>query len=115
MTKTELTNKEYERLKNLFLNCEDNKKELIDGLIKKAAFLKVELDELENDIRVGGVVQVSTKGNVRFNFSYKAYIQALSLYSSIIKNLNSILGDTSSALDDEFDEFIKNVEVRKCE
>lgn len=112
MSKSELISNEYKRLKNLFLNCEESKQVLIDELIRKAAFLKVELDDLEDDVHKGGVVQVSSKGNVRVNFAYKAYLQALSLYSSIIKNLNAILGDNSNVLDDEFDEFIKKVEEK---
>lgn len=112
MDKKSLVACEYERLKKLFLNSENSKTELVDELLKKAAFLKVELEGLENDIRKSGIVQVSNKGNTRINFSYKAYLQSVSIYSGIIKTLNSILGSSVDEGEDEFDDFIKNMEVR---
>ena len=112
MDKKSLVASEYERLKRLFLNSENSKTELVDELLKKAAFLKVELEGLENDIRKSGIVQVSNKGNTRISFSYKAYLQSVSIYSGIIKTLNSILGSSVDEGEDEFDDFIKNMEVR---
>lgn len=112
MDKKSLVAGEYERLKKLFLNSENSKTELVDELLKKAAFLKVELEGLEGDIRKSGIVQVSNKGNSRISFSYKAYLQSVSIYSGIIKTLNSILGSNIDEGDDEFDEFIRDMEVR---
>ena len=43
-------NEEYKRLKNLFTNVDESKTELVDELLKKASFLKVELDGLELQI-----------------------------------------------------------------
>ena len=112
MDKKSLVASEYERLKRLFLNSENSKTELVEELLKKAAFLKVELEGLEGDIRKSGIVQVSNKGNTRISFSYKAYLQSVSIYSGIIKTLNSILGSNIDEGDDEFDEFIRDMEVR---
>ena len=38
---------EYERLKSLFTNVDESKTELVDELLKKASFLKCELEKLE--------------------------------------------------------------------
>ena len=84
--------KEYKRLKSLFINVDEYKIKLVDELLKKAAFLKVELDNLELSIASTYVVQTSSKGNQRVNLSYRTYLQSLSTYQSIIKTLNSILG-----------------------
>jgi hypothetical protein len=112
MDKKELAIKEYERLKSLFANADEAKVNLVDELLKKAAFLKIELDSLENGIRRNGVMQLSNKGNARITLSYKAYLQSISIYSNIIKTLNTILGGTEDDGDDSFDEFLKKVEER---
>ena len=57
--------KEYQRLKDLFVDVEESKKNLVDELLKKAAFLKVELDDLELNIKKYGAIQRSNKGNSR--------------------------------------------------
>ena len=98
---------EYERLRGLFLNIDETKIELVDELLKKAAYLKVELDSLQADIDRNGVIQVSNKGNTRVNLAFKTYLQTVSIYQSIIKTLNSIFGSNVDDGDDEFDEFIK--------
>lgn len=107
MDKKESASIEYERLKGLFLSCDEYKLELVDELLRKAAFLKVELDALESSIRKSGSTQISNKGNMRITLSYKAYLQSISVYSSIIKTLNTILGGVNDVEDDEFDEFVK--------
>ncbi len=56
MDKKELAKKEYERLKTLFTNADETKVDLVDELLKKAAFLKVELDMLEWSIRKCGSI-----------------------------------------------------------
>jgi hypothetical protein len=101
--------KEYKRLKSLFINVDEYKIKLVDELLKKAAFLKVELDNLELSIASTYVVQTSSKGNQRVNLSYRTYLQSLSTYQSIIKTLNSILGRDIDDGDDYFDDFLKEV------
>lgn len=101
--------KEYARLKALFINVDEAKTKLVDELLKKASFLKVELDKLEDTISKTYVVQTSNKGNQRLNIAYKTYLASLSTYQSIIKTLNSILGKDSDSGDDDFDEFIRQV------
>ena len=100
---------EYQRLKKLFEGADEGKSELVDELLKKASFLKVELDKLEDDIAKTYVVQTSSKGNQRMNLNYKAYLQSLGTYQSIIKTLNSILGTQVDEGEDEFDKFMKDL------
>ncbi|MFA7689279.1 MAG: hypothetical protein WCX96_04255 [Bacilli bacterium] len=102
-------NKEYKRLSTLFKSIDASKAKLVDELLKKAAFLKVELDKLESIISLSYVVQTSNKGNQRVNLAYKTYLQSLSTYQSIIKTLNTILGRDIDDGDDYFDEFLKEV------
>ena len=50
---------EYERLKALFSSVEENKSELVDNLIHEAAFMSVELDNLKEQIKNYGAIQIS--------------------------------------------------------
>lgn len=100
---------EYKRLKSLFVNVDESKAELSEELIKKAAFLKVELDELENKIKKYGAVQTSNKGNTRESIYYKTYLQTINVYQGIIRALNTIIGKNIIDEDDDFDNFIGNL------
>ena len=121
--------KEYERLKGLFLGGNEDKLPLVDELLKKVAFLTVELRGLEKTIKKQGTVQVSNKGTTRrglektikkqgtvqvsnkgttrTNPNLKSYLSMLSVYQGIIKTLNSILDTDITGEDDAFDEFMK--------
>lgn len=100
-------NQEYERLKKLFANVDESKAELVDGLLKKASFLIVELDKLQKDVQTYGAVERSNKGNVRESIYYKTFLSTLSVYQGIIKTLNTIMGKNVIDEDDEFDDFVK--------
>ena len=102
-------NKEYERLKALFTNVDESKAELVDELLKKASFLKCELENLESLVRKYGSIQKSNKGNVRESIYYKTYLSSLNVYQGIIKTLNTIMGKNIVDEDDEFDEFLKQL------
>ena len=96
--------KEYERLKGLFLSGNEDKLPLVDELLKKVAFLTVELRGLEKTIKKQGTVQVSNKGTTRTNPNLKSYLSMLSVYQG---TLNSILDTDVTEEDDAFDEFMK--------
>lgn len=100
---------EYIRLKKLFENVDESKAELVDELLKKASFLKVELDTLEKQIQRRGSIETSNKGNTRVSIYYKTYLQTLNVYQGIIKTLNSIIGKNILDEDDEFDAFMSGV------
>lgn len=53
---------EYKRLKSLFSLVDESKTELVDKLIYQAAFMIVELDKLQDQIRKYGAIKVSSKG-----------------------------------------------------
>ena len=100
---------EYQRLKKLFVNVDESKAELVDELLKKASFLKFNLDSLERYIHKNGAIEKSNKGNVRESIHYKTYLQTVNVYQSIIKTLNTIMGKNVIDPDDEFDEFMSNL------
>lgn len=107
MTKT--VQDEYIRLKSLFVNVDESKAKLVDELLKKASFLKWNLDALEKNIIKNGSIERSNKGNVRESIYYKTYLQSVNVYQSIIKTLNTIMGKNVIDEDDEFDDFISKL------
>ncbi len=107
MSITNDTYTEYKRLKSLFSLVDDSKKELVDNMIHQAAFMKVELDKLQGQIRKYGAVQISTKGSQRQTEAAKYYTKLVNSYGTVIKTLNTILGTQVDDGDDVFDEFLK--------
>jgi len=97
---------EYERLKSFFSLVDESKTELVDNLIYQAAFMKVELDKLQEQIRKHGAIQVSSKGTQRQTEAAKYNTKLVNSYGTVIKTLNTILGTQVDDEDDEFDKFI---------
>ena len=87
---------------------EESKTQLVNELLLKAAFLKVQLDGLELQIKKYGAVQMKN-GEFRESVSYKTFLSSLAVYQTIIKTLNSIMGKNTIDEDDEFDEFMKKL------
>lgn len=112
MTNTQIIQNEYERLRSLFSSADEVKTNLIDNLIQQAAFMKVELTLLQEQIRKYGSVQVSTKGMQRQTESAKYYTKLINSYGTVIKTLNSILGKNVQEGDDAFDEFLKRASTQ---
>ncbi|PKK97336.1 MAG: hypothetical protein CVV58_01745 [Tenericutes bacterium HGW-Tenericutes-3] len=97
---------EYKRLKSLFSSVDETKTELVDNLIQQAAFMKVELGILQDQIQKHGAVQVSNRGAQRQTEAAKYYTKLVNSYGTVIKTLNSIIGKNIIDEDDEFDKFI---------
>jgi len=106
---TKKIKKEYERLHALFKDVDETKTKLVDELLHKAAFLKVQLDDLQEEVIKHGAVEYSSKGNSRQTPCYKTYLASLGVYQTVIKTLNSIIGKNAIDEDDEFDEFMKQI------
>jgi predicted methyltransferase len=102
---------EYNRLLHLFKDVDENKTKLVDELLMKAAFLKVQLDELEVSLKKQGAIQISNKGNARESINYKTYLKTLTVYQGIIKTLSIVMGRNTIDDDDEFDEFLRTANL----
>lgn len=106
MSKLEKTNFEIERLRSLFSSVDETKTKLVDNLIEQAAFMKIELGILQDQIRKHGAIQISNKGAQRQTEAAKYYTKLVNSYGTVIKTLNSIMGKNIIDEDDEFDKFI---------
>lgn len=87
---------EYERLNELYIDIPANKRSLVDGLIHQAARLRVQLDDLWEDIKLKGTVEEFQQKNdgVTFNRERpesKIFIQSDKNYLAIIKKLDEML------------------------
>jgi regulator of replication initiation timing len=107
MSKSKDLQLELERLRSLFSSVDENKTKLVDNLIEQAAFMKVELGILQEQIRKYGSVQVSSKGAQRQTEAAKYYTKLINSYGTVIKTLNSIMGKNVIDGDDAFDDFLK--------
>lgn len=110
MSKLENVKLEYERLRSLFSSVDPTKAELVDNLINEAAFMRVQLENLQLQIRKYGAVQISSKGTQRQTEAAKFYTKLVNSYGTVIKTLNSIMGKNIVDDDDEFDNFMKRLE-----
>lgn len=106
MSKLKNVEVEYNRLRELFTSVDPAKTELVDNLINEAAFMRVQLENLQNQIKKYGAVQISKKGAQRQTESAKYYTKLVNTYGTVIKTLNSIMGKNIIDDDDEFDKFI---------
>ena len=90
-TKEERIEKEKRRLKGIFKELEDGKKKLVTPLIEKAAFMSIELDELEAFLEDNGWTSEYQNGANQFGTKRSpeadTYIALSKNYAAIIKQL----------------------------
>ncbi len=110
MSKIENVQIEYERLRSLFSLVDPTKAELVDNLLNEAAFMRVQLENLQQQIRKYGAIQISSKGTQRQTEAAKYYTKLVNSYGNVIKTLNTIMGKNMIDDNDEFDEFMKRLE-----
>jgi regulator of replication initiation timing len=84
MKKNKVIDNEIERLRSLFSSLDETKTQLVDNLIEQAAFMKVELGILQEQIRKHVAVQVSSKGAQRQTEAAKYYTKLVNSVS--VKN-----------------------------
>ena len=106
MTENEI----YEELIKLYDQIPENKKKLVEGLIREAARLKVSLDELWEDIQKNGNTITDEKGFEKERPTSAIFTSRDKSYRACIKHLDSLLPAGASksnpfaALDDDEDD-----------
>ena len=105
---------EKRRLTKLYKNMEKNKKAIAAGLIERAAFMRIECEDLELYLSENGwTEQFQQSPNCppydRARPQGQAYQTLNKNYQSIIKQLDSMLPATKEAApkDDGFDSFVQ--------
>ena len=103
--------KEEKRLSGNFSKLEKKKKGVTKGLIKRAAFMRISLHDLEEDLNKNGFTEYFSQGDqepyLRERPAAKIYNSLNAGYQKIIKQLTDLLPkeDAKPKGGDEFDDF----------
>lgn len=110
MDKSEKIQKEVEKLKEIFKDCDQSSLKLIDGLIFETAFLTVELSEMRKILNDTGMIKIHPADFTKQKPLPIAneYRRTLNIYSLNIKVLNSILRNVDGIEDDAFSVWMKD-------
>jgi len=112
LTVDERIKKEVLRLKRIYKNIDKDNKAIIDGLIQRAAYMRITLEDWELDIMENGCTEMFTQS---LNTPpYERERPVARLYNTMNKNYQSIIKQLSDLVpkpepkqeDDGFDEFV---------
>jgi len=111
MDTTEEVKQEYDALLKLFATMPDNKKRLNNGLFENAAYMKVKLKELQEEIDRSGLTDMWYGGGdqkgLRKSPAADLYNTTVKNYLAIIKHLTDCLPENPDQdAADEMDDFL---------
>ena len=111
--KSKLIKREYKRLREIYGELADEKNSPLPGLIERAAFFRISLEELEADLKENGYTEKFSQGNQepydRKRPVAELYSQYAATYLKIIKQLHDMRPKQEEGQDnapDLFEEFI---------
>lgn len=94
-TKEQRIKSEKTRLKGIFKDLDENKKKLVTPLIEKAAFMGVELDDLQETIGQDGWTSKYKNGENQYGTKKspeaETYIALSKNYAAVIKQLTELV------------------------
>lgn len=114
LTKVERIKKEERRLRRIYKKIDKDNKAIIDGLIQRAAYMRVTLEDWENDIDENGYVEMFTQSEKTDPYERERPVARLyntmnKNYQSIIKQLSDLVPkETKAVEDDGFSDFINS-------
>ena len=114
LTKDERIKKEVRRLNRIYKNIDKDNKAIIDGLIQRAAYMRVTLEDWEEDIIENGVTEMFTQSEKTEPYERERPVARLyntmnKNYQSLIKQLSDLVpkeAPTKGVEDDGFADFI---------
>lgn len=110
LTKDEKIKNEIKRLNKILEDVDIKKKKTIDGLIQEAAFMRITLEELREEINLNGVIDEMPQGEysiLRESPYVKTYNTMIQRYTTINDKIISLLPkDIVKDVDDGFDNFV---------
>ncbi len=106
--------KEINRLKRIYKNIDKDNKAIIDGLIQRAAYMRVTLEDWERDIMENGITEMFTQSDK--TDPYERERPVARLYNTMNKNYQSIIKQLSDLVpkpepkqeDDGFEDFLNS-------
>ena len=114
MEKDKRIKKEENRLKKIYKNIEDKKKDTAIGLIQRLAYLRVTLEDFEKDLDENGFTELFQQGEKQSPYERKRPVADLyntmnTAYQKGLKQLTDLLPKTiedKKEGDDGFNEFV---------
>ena len=99
---------EREKLTKIFDQVDDNKRQLVEGLINDAAFLFAQNQALRQIMAESGMIKIHpTKPELQKpTETARQYLKNSNAYAVIIKTLNGILSKDALEPDDELENFL---------
>ena len=107
---------EKERLTKIYAGIETKRKQTIEGLIQRAAFMRVSLQDLEDDLNLFGFTEFFSQGEqepyLRKRPTADLYNTMNASYQKIIKQLTDLLPEakTPAPKGDGFEDFVNGRE-----
>ena len=112
-TKAERTRAEKNRLNRIYKDISKENKNIIEGLINRAAFMRVTLEDMEADLDENGFVEPFSQSEKLEPYERERPVARLyntmnKNYQSIIKQLSDLLPkEKPTEADDGFEDFIR--------
>ena len=98
ITKESRIKEELDRLNVFFEKIDGNQRAAVKNLIQNAAFMKVTLEDLQDDINQSGAIDSYQNGANQSGFKQSATLQA---YNALIKNYASVIKTLAGLLPPE--------------
>ena len=100
---------EQEKLAQIFEQVDENKRQLVEGLINDAAFLFAQNYRLRELMAESGMIKIHpTKPELQKpTETARQYLKNTNAYAVIIKTLNGILSKDALEPDDELENFLR--------
>lgn len=116
LTKEQRSSKEEKRLRRIYKNIGPDQKAIIDGLIQRAAYMRITLEDYEKDLDQKGYVELFTQSDK--TEPYERERPVARLYNSMNKNYQSIIKQLTDLVpkkeskpeNDGFDDFVNGRE-----
>lgn len=106
----EIYEQEKKKLIKLFENVEEDKRQLVQGLIEDAAFLYAENSRIRDKMQLcGGMVKFhpDNPGLQKQTVAAGQYLKNVNSYATVIKSLNSVLQKNVVEDEDAFMKWLK--------
>lgn len=88
LTKDDRMRKEILRIKKLLRELPEDRLKIADGMIRRAAFMQVTLEDLEEDIKTYGTVENFTQTR---DIEYDRERPAVRIYNTLVKNYSNAM------------------------
>lgn len=115
MEKDKRIKKEENRLKRIYKNIEENKKDTVIGLIQRLAYLRVTLEDFERDLDENGFTELFQQGEKQSPYERKRPVADLyntmnTAYQKGIKQLTDLLPKEIKVADEDdgFEDFVNS-------